>query len=69
MKYRIYWKSLHTGVSDCGETTFTKEAAEQVVDALNKIFAGQINHWVEAEEDCEPLQIAENKDSDIWEAP
>jgi len=61
MNYRICWQSLHTGISDCGETTFTKEVAEQLVDTLNKIFVGSINHWIEAEEDYESSQIAEDE--------
>jgi len=49
MRYRVAWEVIATGLRGHGGTIFaTREAAQRDADALNRMHAGVIWHWVEA---------------------
>ena len=48
--YRIHWKSTLTGFGGSGVTTYPRQTAQDIADAMNKMPAYKtdgITHWIE----------------------
>jgi len=55
-KYAIFWKSLATGAKGNGEFIewTSLEAAKSSIASLNREYAGEIHHWLVAENGRNP---------------
>ncbi len=48
--FQIYWRSVITGATGHGESEFSKEQAEQIVEQLNRENKDVLVHWYQAAE-------------------